>query len=101
MSTKSVTITYAGGSGGTLTPGSITATGGDKVDFTADGSKVTVTFPDDRIFGVEHVSVGDGTTETLTVQQNPPTGEFDCPVHCHEVRGGGETTPDLEIGIGS
>ncbi|MBD3366851.1 MAG: hypothetical protein GF405_01600 [Candidatus Eisenbacteria bacterium] len=99
MATKSVTVTYSGGDAGTVSPSSIAAAAGDKVDFSADGSKVTFTFPDDRIFGVGYVSVGDGTTESLTVQQNPPAGTFDCDVHCHKVRGP-DQTPDLEIEIG-
>jgi hypothetical protein len=99
MATKSVAVEYAGGSGGSVTPGTISVVGGDKVDFTADGSKVTITFPDYRVFGIEYISVSDGMTETATVQQNPPTGMLRCPVHCEEVEGGGETTPDLNIGV--
>jgi len=99
MATRSVTISYGGGSGGAVSPSSVSVGPGDKIDFSADGSKTTITFPDDRIFGVEHVSVADGTTETVTVADSPPTGTFECPVHCHAVKGGQETTPALDVGV--
>ncbi len=94
----SVTIRWENGQG-TVTPSSISAGRGDSVEWSAEGSGATITFPDEAIFGKTEVYVPDGETKELTVEEDAPLGTHSCPVRCDADRNTPPTTTPVELEI--
>lgn len=94
---KYVAVTWTTGQG-EPNPASVSVVSEDEVEFTANGSDMTVKFPVHDICGQDEIDVDDGDSEVITISESPPKGTHECQIVNRKEPGDG--TPPVSMIVG-